>query len=423
MSLKQQLCLIGSYDTKGEDLEFMRRLLSRNDLQVLTLDTSVLGPASHTADVRPETVAAAGGASLEDLRKRGDRGYAMEIMREGLKAVVKDLYETRRIEAVIGLGGGAGTSVITAAMRDLPLGVPKLMVTTLASGQTDIYVGESDILMFPSIVDIAGVNRISSGVYRRAAGAIFGMLQSAGTVTADTAAAAGGMDKADRPLIAATMFGNTTDAVERCKHNIVEHGKYEPIIFHATGTGGKTMERLIEDGYIEGLIDMTTTEIADLIVGGVMSAGETRMEAAAKKGIPQIVVPGCVDMVNFRAPETVPEKYKHRLLYRWNPDVTLLRTNMEENDLIGKRIGENVNKAEGPLVVFLPLKGVSLLDSMGNEFWDPEADGALFQSIRKHCNPEIDIRELPYNINDQQFADTVTETFLLLMEEHEHAVY
>lgn len=401
-------CVIGSFDTKGEDLDFIRGEIVSRGYDVLTVDTSIIGPYKPNADVPAAEIAAAAGSSLDELRSKNDRGYALGIMRKGLVRKVARLYNDGTVSGVIGAGGGAGTSIITAAMRELPIGVPKIMITTLASGRTEMYVAESDVVLFPSIVDIAGCNRISTGVYRRAVAAFIGLLGS------ETK----GHEETGKPLIAATMFGNTTAAAQRCAKLLNKDGTYEPLIFHATGTGGKTMENLINENYISGVLDITTTEIADEVVGGVMSAGPKRLEAAGKAGIPQVVVPGCVDMVNFWARETVPDAYRKRRLYAWNPNVTLLRTNPEENLEIGTVIAEKLNKAKGPVAVFLPLKGVSLLDSEGNEFWDPDADERLFYGFRKYLRSDIPLFEMPYNINDRKFADTITEYFLELMEEN-----
>ncbi len=406
------VCLIGSFDTKSEDLQFLLGELKHRGFPVVTIDTSVVGPVDCETDVSAEEVAAAGGEALKILREKGDRGCALSIMQKGLRKILPELYEMGKISGVIGAGGGAGTSVITAAMRELPIGVPKLMVTTLASGQTDIYVGQSDIVMFPSIVDIAGVNMISADVYRRAAGAVAGMME-AGT----------GTEGKEKLIAAATMFGNTTAAVKQCTGQIGAHGRFEPVVFHATGAGGKTMEALVRQGRIAGVIDMTTTELADELAGGVLSAGPDRLTAAGEKGVPQVVVPGCVDMVNFWSVDTVPSRYRRRHLYSWNPNVTLMRTTKDENWKIGKIIAEKVNSAKGPSAVFLPLRGVSLLDSEGGEFWDPEADAALFDALRRFLSPGIDLYELSYNINDTEFADAAADAFLRAMEEHYHAIY
>jgi uncharacterized protein (UPF0261 family) len=283
------------------------------------------------------------------------------------------------------------------------VGVPKVMVSTVASGDTKPYVGISDIVMIPSILDVAGVNRISAKIYSNAVGAIVGMLE-AEVPPIDT-----------KPLITASMFGNTTTLVNQCKHLLEQKG-YEVLVFHATGTGGKTMEYLIGQGYITGVLDITTTELADELVGGVLSAGPTRMDAAAKWALPQVVAPGCLDMVNFWGPSTVPEKFRDRLFYYWNDNITLMRTTPEENEKLGRILAEKINRSKGESAVFLPLKGVSELDAPGKEFWWPEADQALFDAIKQYTNPDIPIYELDCNINDPEFADAVTKKLMELIQ-------
>jgi uncharacterized protein (UPF0261 family) len=279
------------------------------------------------------------------------------------------------------------------------------MLSTVAAGDTRPYVGTKDIAMLYSVVDVAGINRLSAAILTNAAGAVVGMAE------AEPPRRQGGTEK---PLIAASMFGNTTACVDRARKSLEEAG-YEVLVFHATGSGGQTMESLIADGFIAGVFDVTTTEWADELAGGVFSAGPTRLEASARRGVPAVVAPGCLDMVNFWAVETVPEKYRDRNLYRWNPNVTLMRTTPEENARLGRIIAEKLNASTGPLAVLLPLKGLSQLDSEGNPYWWPEADRALFDALKAHLRPDIPVRELDANINDPLFADTAVEILLGLM--------
>ena len=337
-----------------------------------------------------------------DLASIGnDRGKAVELMSQAAPRVLTKLHETGKIHAVISLGGGGGTALGTAGMRALPLGFPKLMVSTLASGNTAQYLGATDIVMMPSVVDIAGLNRISRPVLARAAGAICGMLEAA---LADN-------PEEDKPLILASMFGNTTIGVESAKR-VLEAAGYEVIVFHATGTGGKTMESLIASGIAAGVLDFTTTEWADEVVGGVLSAGPARLEAAAKSGTPAIFAPGCLDMVNFFARETVPAKFNDRTLYVHNPQVTLLRTNAEEAAAIGKAVAEKLNLSTGPLTVLLPMKGVSAISSPGFIFHDPAADTALFRAIRRTLRKDIPVLEVEATVNDPAFAATCAQALL-----------
>ncbi len=304
---------------------------------------------------------------------------------------------------MLSMGGSGGTSIATAAMRTLPVGVPKVMVSTVGGGDVSAYAGTKDITFMPSVVDVAGINRISRTIYTNAAGAISGMVSMEAPQT-----------QRDAPLIVASYLGNTTAAVDHARILLEEAG-YEVLVFHATGTGGRAMEGLITDGYITASLDITTTELADEVCGGVLSAGPQRCLAAAHAGIPTVLVPGCVDMANFWGIDTVPETYRGRKLYRWNPNVTLMRTSVEENVAIGAMIARAANESRGPVAVLIPLKGVSMLDSPGGEFWDPDADQACFATIRKNLRPDIPYIEIDANINDPAFSGQVARTLLDLI--------
>jgi uncharacterized protein (UPF0261 family) len=398
--MKSVVAIIGALDTKGPDIDFLRAQLTQRGCEALVIDTSVMGDHACHFDVSCQDVAQAGGRSIRELRELGDRGTAMQVMQAGAVDIVRRLYEQGAIAAVLGIGGGAGTSIGAAAMRALPLGVPKVMITTMASGQTSQYVQDKDIVLFPSIVDVAGINRVSAGVYARAAGALVGMLQT------DVP------DMELKPLVAATMFGNTTAAVERCKQVVEAAGGHEVLVFHATGTGGGAMESLIREGFFEGVLDVTTTELADLVAGGVMPAAPERLTEAGRKGIPQVISVGCLDMVNFWGPDTVPEKYRHRRFYPWNPNVTLMRTDPAENALLGRMLAQKANASAGPVAVFMPLRGVSMLDAPGKEFWWPAADEALRQALRAHLEGHVELVEMDNNINDEAFADAMAGKLL-----------
>lgn len=327
----------------------------------------------------------------------------MAVMTKGVAEVTRELYKNGQIDGIISMGGGGGTVIGTSAMRALPVGFPKLMVSTLASGDTAPYVGTTDITMMPSVVDVAGVNRISRRIYTNAAGAICGMVQ-------------GEPDESeDKPLIAASMFGNTTTAVDYARE-IMEAKGFEVLVFHATGTGGQTMEALVADGYIAGVLDITTTEWADEICGGVLSAGPHRLEAAAKAGIPQVVVPGCIDMCNFWARDTVPEKYSDRTFYEWNPNVTLMRTTPRENQRMGEIFAEKLNSATAPVAVLIPLKGYSQLDLEGQPFYWPEANQAFIEALKRDLRQDIPVTELDYDINAPEFSSQVAETLLAMLD-------
>ncbi|MCY4534909.1 MAG: Tm-1-like ATP-binding domain-containing protein, partial [Bryobacterales bacterium] len=316
----------------------------------LVVDMGVLGLPAIEPDLSRQTVVGTVGERIEALAAGGDRGRAVAAMTRGVERILPELHAQGRFDGVIGIGGSAGTTMATAGMRALPIGVPKLMVSTIAGGDVAPFVGSKDITMVPSIVDISGLNRISRHIFVQAAAAVVAMARAEIPLpTGD-----------DRPLIAASMFGNTTQCVDAARKRLESSG-YEVLVFHSTGTGGRTMEDLVAADYFTGVLDVTTTELADELAGGVMSAGPTRLEGAARAGIPSVVVPGCLDMVNFWAPETIPQRYRSRRLYRHNPNVTLMRTTPEENRELGRRLAERVNKSKGPAAVYLPLKGISVI--------------------------------------------------------------
>ncbi len=393
------IALLGALDTKGAEYAFVKQCIEAQELDVMLIDVGVMGNPAIAADVAAKDVAAAGGGDLAALQAKKDRGEAVAVMSRGAAALLPTLYAEGKFHGVLAMGGTGGTSVACGAMRALPLGVPKVMVSTVAGSDVSGYVGVRDIVMIPSIVDVSGVNKISREVFARAAGAICGMVQ-AQVPTGD-----------DKPLVVASMFGNTTPAVEAAKA-ILENNGYEVLVFHCTGTGGKTMESLIEAGMISGVLDITTTEWADELVGGVFAAGPTRLEAAAVHGVPAIVTPACLDMVNFWAPETVPAKFKDRKFYPHNPNVTLMRTNIEENEQLGKLMAERINKSTAPVTVLLPLKGISMIDAPGQPFWWPEADQALFNSLKASLRQDIPVIEMDCNVNDPQFAEKCAQCLL-----------
>ena len=401
--MRKKIAIIGALDTKGHEFAFLKAEIEKRGCATLVVDTGVLGEAAFESDITRDRVAQAGGTDLSQLVEKKDRGEAMAVMTKGVAEIARELYEGGQIDGIISMGGGGGTVIGTSAMRALPVGFPKLMVSTLASGDTAPYVGTTDITMMPSVVDVAGVNRISRRIYTNAAGAICGMVEGK-LETGD-----------DKPLIAASMFGNTTTAVDHARQ-IMESKGYEVLVFHATGTGGQTMEALVADNYIAGVLDITTTEWADELCGGVLSAGPHRLEAAAKAGIPQVVVPGCIDMCNFWARDTVPEKYDGRTFYEWNPNVTLMRTTPEENQHMGKLFAEKLNAASGPVEVLIPLKGFSQLDLEGQPFYWPEANQAFIRALRDDLRQDIPVSELDYDINAPEFSRKAAETLLAMLE-------
>lgn len=400
------IAILGTMDTKGHEHAFVADQIRARGHQTLIVDLGTDGPPQIIPDVSREEVARLAGLDLAGIVARHDRGEAVTAMSQAAPLILASLLAEGKIDGVISLGGGGGTAIATAGMRALPLGFPKLMVSTLASGNTAHYVGVKDIVMMPSIVDVAGLNRISRAVLTRAAGAICGMVESVGKDEPDLVA--------DKPIIVASMFGNTTECVQKAK-SLLEDLGYEVLVFHATGTGGKTMESLIESGLVAGVLDVTTTEWADQLCGGVLGAGPTRLEAAARSGVPAIVVPGCLDMVNFHGPETLPAKYSGRTLYHHNPQVTLMRTNAEESDALGKIFAEKINMSIGPVTVLLPMQAISVISAPDQPFFDPVADAALFGAIKAGLRKDLQVLEIDAKINDESFARACVQALVALM--------
>ncbi len=398
--------LVGTLDTKGNEFAYVRDRLKAAGVSVIVLDAGVVGPPAFQPDIGREAVFSAAGANHEHVKAAGDRGKAVELAAAGVAKVAAELHKQGKLSGVLSLGGSAGTTIGTSAMRALPVGVPKLMVSTLASGQVQPYVGTRDVMMMYSVVDISGLNRISRVVLDNASAAMIGMARNQESGIRN--------QESDKPVVAATMFGVTTLCVEAAR-KILESAGYEVLVFHATGTGGRTMEGLVRDGLIAGVLDITTTELADELAGGVLSAGPDRLTAAGLAGVPQVISLGALDMVNFGPRETVPDWYKHRLFYQHNPTVTLMRTTPEEMDRLGKGIAEKTSAARGPTSVLVPLKGVSAIDAEGKPFWWPEADSALFQSVRNWIAPGVELIELDLHINDPAFASACANKLLELM--------
>src|SRR6266566_2817159 len=376
LAMGKTVVLAGALDTKGAEFSYVRKVIRRAGLDVLTVDFGVLGEPAFIPDISRAEVAQAGGGDLERWRSGEHKDEAMAGMAAALAVVVRRLFDEGRLDGIFSMGGSGGTSVATTAMRTLPVGVPKLVASTVGGGDVSGYAGTKDITFMPSVVDIAGFNRISQRIYANAAAAIAGM------VAAEPPAAE------QATMIAASMFGNTTAA-----------------------------EDLVRDGYFQGVLDLTTTELADEVCGGVMSAGPDRGRAAPASGVPVVLVPGCVDMANFGAPQTVPARYAGRHLYNWNPNVTLLRTNAAENTRIGEMLAAAANAATGPVAVLLPLRGVSMLDSPGGQFWDPAADRACYEAIRAHLKPSVPVEEVDANINDEAFAQRAADLLLAMIRE------
>ena len=399
------ILLLGTLDTKGAEYAYVRDLIRARGHDVLVMDLGIMAKPAFPPDIPADDVARAGGASLAELRVRGDRGAAIEVMLAGARVLAPRVFSERRCHGLLGLGGGGGTAMVTAAMREIPVGVPKLMVSTMASGNTAPYVEAKDIVMLYSVVDIAGLNRLSRRILANAAGAISGMVEQELPPAQN------------RPLIAATMFGVTTPCVSAARRQLEQAG-YEVLVFHATGSGGRAMEGLIDEGHFVGVLDVTTTEWCDEVVGGTLSAGPDRLSAAARRGVPQVVSAGALDMVNFGGMETVPPQFRGRRLHRHNPAVTLMRTTPAECAVIGRRIAEQLSRARGPAVLVLPLRGVSAIDAEGQPFHDPVADRALFDSLRRHAGPNVRVVDVDAHVNDPEFARVLVDELLQVISAH-----
>ena len=395
------IAILGTLDSKAEEHSFIAERIRERGHNVALIDVGTGGEPQITPDYSRYEVAAATGVDLKSLIERHDRGACVVAMSEAAPIFLAQLVEAGTINGVVSLGGGGGTAIGTAAMRALPIGFPKLMVSTLASGNTAHYVGTKDIVMMPSIVDVSGLNRISRTIFTRAAGAICGMVEA----KID--------EEGGKPLIVASMFGNTTTCVNEAKA-ILEEAGYEVLVFHATGSGGQAMESLIESGMVSGVLDVTTTEWADEVVGATLSAGPTRMDAMTKANVPAVVAPGCVDMANFGSRETVPPEFEGRNFYIHNPQVTLMRTNTRECAEIGKVIAIKANANTAPVAILNPLKAVSEINGEGQAFYDQEADTALFKAIR--TNAQVEVIDLEETINSFVFARACAEKLLELIQ-------
>ena len=398
------VALVGTFDSKGTEYQYIKELLEKLDLKVFTIHTGVF-ESSFVPDVDVAEIAAEADEDIASIRKRNDRAYATEVLSRGLKSLLPKLFAQGLFDGVLSFGGTGGTSLVAPGMRQLPIGIPKLIVSTVASGDTSVYVGTSDIMMMPSIVDVSGLNKISKRIFGNAVSAMAGLLNYRFETEED-----------EHPLVAATMFGVTTPDVNFAREYLEKNG-YEVLVFHATGIGGRTMESLVSDGYFTGVLDLTTTEWADELVGGILNAGEHRLEAASLAKIPQVVSLGAMDMVNFGPFDTVPDQFKNRNFYKHNPTVTLMRTTVEENEKLGKIIASKLNLAKSETILVIPNGGFSAIDVKDGPFHCPEADKALIDSIKKHLtNESVKLIEKEQAINDKAFAEFSAQQLINLMK-------
>lgn len=398
------VCIVGTFDTKGKETSYIKEILESLGLNTFTINIGVF-KHEYNADFSNRELVKTIGEDIDEIRERNDRAHATEILAKAMEVALPKLYEEGKFDGVISLGGSGGTSIATAGMRQLPVGVPKVMISTMASGEVSHYVGTNDIVMVPSIVDVAGLNKISRQIFNNAAHAIAGMVKFEYTIELD-----------DRPLIAASMFGLTTPAVNAAMKYLEDRG-YEVLVFHATGTGGKTMENLVDQGYFKGVLDLTTTEWCDELFDGVLHAGPHRLEAAGLNGVPQVVSLGAMDMVNFGPFDTIPKKYEGRNFYKHNPSVTLMRTSVEENKLLGEKIAEKLNLAKKDTVLMIPKKGLSGIDMEGKPFHGPEENKMLFKSIKENLiNNIVKVIEMDTDINDKEFAERAAQELIAMIE-------
>ncbi|MFM7246228.1 MAG: Tm-1-like ATP-binding domain-containing protein [Actinomycetota bacterium] len=389
--------LIGTLDTKGAEYGFVRERLHAAGVDTILVDCGTAGAPVIEPDVSAAEVAAAVGADLAALTAAGDRGDAVTTMARGAAAVALRLHGEGRLDGLLAIGGSGGTSIASAAARALPIGVPKLIVSTMAASDTRPIIGESDLILAASVVDVAGLNSLSRRILANVAAAMAGMVAQP--------ALEGG---ADRPLVAASMFGVTTPSVTQAREQLEASG-YEVLTFHMTGTGGRSMESLIDGGFVAGVLDVTTTELCDELVGGVLSAGPDRLTAAGRRGIPQAVSLGALDMVNFGPRETVPAAFDDRTLYVHNDQITLMRTTPAECAALGREVAEKLSAATGPTALFVPLRGVSMIAVEGGPFHDPAADAALFAAVREGVGPNVELIELDLDVNDPAFSRAMAD--------------
>jgi len=407
------IALIGTLDTKGAEIGYVRDRLRALGARPLVVDSGILGEADGIEpDVTRAEVARAGGHELEEIRRAGSRGAAVQLMLEGVRAVVLRAYGEGRVHGVLCLGGAEGALLGAAAMHALPVGVPKLIVSPSASGRRAFgpFVGEGDVTVMHSVIDILGLNEISRAIFDNAAAAIVGMAREAGRPVLELGAKCVGI----------TMLGQTTPGVMRVREALVDAG-HEPVIFHANGVGGPAMEHLCEEGALQGVVDYTLSELANSLMDGIHTTGPDRLRVAGRHGIPQVVVPGCVDFFNQGARDTIPEQYRARKSYFHNPVATLVRLTAEEETTLGRQVAERLNEATGPVRVVAPTQGFSLADAEGGDLWDPEADRAFLDSLRDALRPDIPYEELDLHVDDTAFADIVAERYLTMTQEPAHA--
>lgn len=399
---RQKIAVLATLDTKGDEAAFISELLEVMSVDPVIVDIGIRGQASIEADISRSEILE-GAELVVDSLATLDKSEAMEAAVRGAIAVLSSLIREGALAGIIAVGGGQGTWMSATIMRSLPIGFPKVLVSTIAH-RIGAHIAGTDIVVFPSITDLSGVNRLVAPTLRYAAATVTNMASASGQPAAD-----------GRPLLAMTMFGVTTRGGQAVQKRLIESG-YEVAIFHANGPGGRIMERLVDEGEFLGVLDWTITELIDELVGGIASAGSERLSAAGKNGTPQLVVPGAIDVINYGARDTVPEGHRrNRVLHEHTPQATLMRSSADENRELGKVVATKLNAAKGPTAVLVPLGGFSELDSEGGPFWDEEADAAFVESLREHLSSSVSYTEINNNINEGEFAAQAAESFLTML--------
>ena len=398
------VCILGAFDTKGKEFKYVKDLIEAQGLNTFCIHTGTFDPI-FTPDVSNKEVAAAGGGDIDEIVARKERDLATETLSKGCEKLIPQLYAEGKFDGIIAMGGSGGSSMSAPGMRKLPLGVPKILCSTVAAGDVSFYVGQSDLIMMPSVVDVEGLNEISMSIFQNAANAIAGMVKNYKKVEGD-----------GKPLVACTMFGVTTPCIKMANAYLEKEG-FAPLVFHATGTGGSCMEALVRQGWFKGVLDLTTTEWCDEVGGGILSAGPTRCTAAADCGIPQVASLGATDMINFGPLDTLPENFRDRNIFKHNPTTTLVRTNKDECLKIATELVKRWNTADPKkIAVMLPLKGVSMIDAEGQPFYGPEEDKIMFDYIRANLNKDIELVELDLHVNDEDFAVAIAKKLIELVK-------
>jgi len=401
----KKVAIVGTLDTKGEEIAFLKSLILARGHKVIIVDTGILGKPDLQANISRHEIAIAGGENIDTLKQRGDEAFAQNIMAAGLKKIILSLLESKKLHGLLAIGGGQGSIIVAPTLKSLPFGFPKMLVSTkVTQAGARPYVGSKDVLILPPVADLAGINCLTSSVLTNAAGAISGMVE---------------IEKPkvkNKPIVVMSMNGTITDCGLAVKALLEKNG-YEVLVFHTIGTGGEALEEYVKSNEVHAVIELGVNEITNHLMGGLASAGPDRLTAAGRGGIPQIVIPGSADFINFLGPETVPPKYRRRNIHSHNPQATLIRTNMQDNRLLGKTIADKLNRSRGPVTVLWPKNGLSALDSKGRPFWDPYADMALLKSLKNHLDSRITLIESDAYINDPEFAQAVFLSFEKISKE------